>query len=204
MRPQEVKLCLIGAATGSHRLLSQASPVITCYRCYCNEVDAGVGDSCYHVAPFLCGGLTVICRQRLKRKGKGHVHRATHHRGGQAVVGAKLLIRSTCCCRCVVIASLHLFLMPSVAISQASLYASSSKSLSESRQAGRSDFLLGFFGCGSNSGPESCRLVGCAMRRQCSSISCRLTFKHELASSCDASRSSASGKLHSSISGGNV
>ena len=33
MRPQDVKLCLIGAATGSHRLLSQASPVITCYRC---------------------------------------------------------------------------------------------------------------------------------------------------------------------------
>ena len=29
MRPQDVKLCLIGAATGSHRLLSQASPVIT-------------------------------------------------------------------------------------------------------------------------------------------------------------------------------
>ena len=33
MRPQDVKLCLIGAATGSHPLLSQGSPVITCYRC---------------------------------------------------------------------------------------------------------------------------------------------------------------------------
>ena len=153
---------------------------------------------------FFCGGLTVICRQRLKRKGIGHVHRATHHRGGQAVVGAKLLIRSTCCCRCVVIASLHLFVMPPLAISQASLYASSSKSLSESRQAGRPDSLFGFFGCGINSGPESCRLGGFAMRRQCSSSASQLKPELELASSCDASRSCGSGRLRSSISGGNV
>ena len=168
------------------------------------EVDAGVGDSCYHVAPFLCGGLTVTCRQRLKRKDKGHVHRATHHRGGQAVVGAKLLIRSTCCCRCVVITSLHLLVMPPVVSLQASLYVSSSKSLSESRQAGRSDALLGFFGCGFNSGPESCRLGRFAMRRQCSSSAAVLKPEIELGSSCDASRSSGSDRLLSSVSGGNV
>ena len=153
---------------------------------------------------FFVSGLTLICRQRLKRKGKGHVHRATHHRGGQAVVGAKLLIRSTCCCRCVVIASLHPFVMPPLISSQASLRASSSKSLSESRQAGRSDSLLGFFGCGFNSGPESCRLGGFAMRRQCSSSAAELKPEIELASSCDASRSCGSGRLRSSISGGNV
>ena len=168
------------------------------------EVDAGVGDSCCHVAPFLSGRLTVICRQRLKRKGKGHVHRATHHRGGQAVVGAKLLIRSTCCCRCVVIASLYFFVMAPLAISQASLYASSSKSLSESRQGGRPDSLLGFFGCGSNSVRESCRLGGFAMRRQCSSSAAVLKPELELSSTCDASRSGGSGRLFWSISGGKV
>ena len=168
------------------------------------EVDAGVGDSCYHVAPFFCGGLTVICRQRLKRKGNGNVHRATHHRGGQAVVGAKLLIRSTCCYRCAVIASLHLFVMPPLAISQASLCASSSMSLSESKQDGRPDPFLVFFGCGSNSGAESCRLGGFAMRRQCSSSAGQLKPELELASSCDASRSCGSGMMCSSSSGGNV
>ena len=168
------------------------------------EVDAGVGDSCYHVAPFLCGGLTMSCRQKSKRKGKGHVHRATHHRGGQAVVGAKLLIRSTCCCRCVVIASLHPGVMPPFIRSQASARASSSKSLSESRQGGRSDSLLGFLGCGFTSRPESCRLGGFAMREQCSSSAALLKPELEFSSSCDASRSCGSGRLRSSISGGNV
>ena len=157
-------------------------------------------------APFLCGGLTVICRQRLKRKGKRHVHRATHHRGEQAVVGAKLLIRSTCCCRCVVIASLHLFVMPPLVISShASLYASSSKSLSDSRQGGRSGSLLVFFlASGDNSGPDICRLGGFAMRRQCSPSAAESKHEIELGSSCDASRFFGSGRLRSSVSGGNV
>ena len=162
-------------------------------------------DSCYHFAPILCGRLTLICPQRLKRKRKRHVHRATHHRGGQAVVGAKLLIRSTCCCRCVVIASLHPFVTPPRNASQAAMRASSSKSLSESWPANSPDFFLDFFRpSGDNSGPESCRLGRFAMRRQCSSSAAELKPELELGSSCDASRSFGSGRLRSSFSWRNV
>ena len=152
---------------------------------------------------FFCGELTTIYRQTLKRKGQmacSSSHSFTGLASGgwsEALYPEHLLLYPF-------ISSLYFFVMAPLAISQASLYASSSKSLSESRQAGRSDSLLGFFGCGSNSVPESCRLGGFAMRRQCSSSACQLKPQLELASSCDASRSCGSGRLLSSLSGANV
>ena len=62
------------------------------------KVDAGVGYSCYHVALFFAASSQRFTVRHEKEKGKWHVHRATHLLGWQAVVRAKLFIRSTCCC----------------------------------------------------------------------------------------------------------
>ena len=83
--------------------------------------------------------------------------------------------------------------------------ASMSESLSHSRLFGCSDSLLVLFlASGDKSGPESCRLGGCAMRQQCSSSAAELGPELELGSSCDASRSVGSGRLRSSVSESNV
>ncbi len=101
--------------------------------------------------------------------------------------------------------NLHLLVTPPGKFSQAAMRASSSKSLSDSRQGGHPASLLDFFlDSGDISGPDNCRLDGFAMRRQCSSSAAELKHETELGSSCDASRSFGSGRLPSLVSGGNV